>query len=198
MSNNYTEYDCLELYPIQEDLLTKKMKLKKQVEEYTKCIEKETIWLHTKVNEDYNLNQMKLALDTSNNSHIEQKKRMDETIFEKAKTIQESLQEQKQLEIQMAISKINLKYEQKEKEIPTLVYRQMANERTKIAAIERKINDLENRIKLKKESILSELSIKKSKTLVNAEVEKAIALKQMSELDNELEKINEALKIKRR
>ena len=195
MSGYYSKYQPYELDGFIDDLVSKKFKLADKINQFDKIIQKETIWLKSTTDTDFNLSEMIESLKST--------KLLYETILQnknskyntKKDTLLEELQDQEALEIEITIAKIKQKYQQKYNKIDSILEGYMTNDNRKIEAFENKIQGLEHAIPLKREKLMEE---KKSKIIINAESEKAIVKKELDEIDMNIAEIQAELKKKLR
>jgi len=183
MSDYYSKYQPYELDGFIDDLVSKKFKLADKINQFDKTIQKETIWLKSTTDTDFNLSEMIESLKSTKLLYETTLQNKNSKYNTKKDTLLEELQDQEALEIETTIAKIKQKYQQKYNKIDSIVEGYMTNDNRKIEALEKKIQGLEHAIPIKREKLMAE---KKSRTLINAETDIVILKNEIGEIDENI------------
>lgn len=193
MSNPYSSQDVFDIELKQTAIIEEKVKLRATLKDLSLRIQKESAWIHSTLENDYKLKEMVASYQTTTESVNQYKQDTSQKYIHEKQHLRQSLEDEEALELQHAIDKIKLKYKKKYDMIDSMVEKKYVNDKTRMTALETKQKDIETRIQQKKQQLLEGLNTKKSKALVSAETELAIATERLQALDAETDAMNEEL-----
>ena len=191
MSSDYSQRPSHELEQLKDIFLAKKHKLSDTEKEINIKIKKETIWLKSTVDTNFNLSEMITSLSSIKIQYEVSIQNKEETYETKREILLNTLREQEDLEIE----KIKVKYQQKYNELDSVVEKYLTNETRKVEALERKIQTLEHSITAKRDKLTEE---KTSKILINAKTDLLSTMEELEEVTKKIDTIDAELAKRRR